>query len=65
MNIAFHYLYRDGANYKNFSTIVFNNSIAITIEKLNTLLKLKLIGREYFYADEWGLPDLHFGSWDN
>jgi len=65
MNIAFHYIYRDGANYKNFNTVIFKNNIDITIEEFKILLKTKLICEEYFYAEEWKLPDLHFGSWED
>jgi len=63
-NITFHYIYRDGANYKNFNTVIFKNDIDITVEELTMLLKSKLMGEEYFYADELKLPDLHFGNWD-
>jgi len=65
MNIAFHYLYRDGANYKNLNTVIFDNPNDITLETLSQLLKDKLISEEYFYANEWKIPDMHFGSWDN
>jgi hypothetical protein len=65
MNIAFHYLYRDGANYKNLNTVIFDNPGDITLETLNQLLKDKLISEEYFYADHWKIPDMHFGSWDD
>jgi hypothetical protein len=65
MNIAFHYLYRDGANYKNFNTVVFCNPDGVSLDTLNKLLKKKLISEEYFYASEWKIPDMHFGSWDS
>ena len=65
MNIAFHYIYRDGANYKNFGTAIFRNDINIDLEAFKLILKNKLIIGEYFYADQLQLPDLHFGTWDN
>jgi hypothetical protein len=65
MNIAFHYLYRDGANYKNFNTVIFNNPTEISIEQLQEWLKLRLIWFDNFDATEWKIPDIHFGSWDN
>src|SRR5437868_13615603 len=64
-NIKFNYLYRDGANYKNFNFIIFDNDQSITIEELESLIKSKLIYGEWFYADQWKLPDLHFDNWDN
>jgi hypothetical protein len=65
MNIAFHYLYRDSANYKNFNSVVFDNPDGISLEVLNKLLKRKLISEEYFYSNEWKIPDMHFGNWDS
>jgi len=64
MNIAFHYIYRDGANYKNFNRVIFENDLNLSIDHLKDILKSNLISEEYFYADDWKLPDLHFGSWD-
>jgi hypothetical protein len=62
MNIAFHYLYRDGANYKNLNTVIFNNPQNVSLDALSELLKNKLISEEFFYANEWQIPDMHFGS---
>lgn len=64
-NIAFHYLYRDGANYKNFNSIVFNADQSVSLEELKSLIKSKLVCGEWFYVDQWKMPDLHFGTWDN
>jgi hypothetical protein len=64
-NIAFNYLYRDGGNYKKFHSVIFKNDQSISIEELESLIKSKLIYGEWFYADQWQLPDLHFDNWDN
>jgi hypothetical protein len=64
-NIAFHYFYRDGANYKNFNTLIFENNINITLVELNKLIKSKLIEEEYFHVTDWNILDLHFGNWDD
>ena len=64
-NIKFNYLYRDGANYKNYSFVIFQNPQNITIEDLLDLIKSKLIEEAWFYANQWKLPDLHFGKWNN
>lgn len=64
-NIKFNYLYRDGGNYKNFNSIVFNNPQNIELSALKDLIRSKLISHHWFYADQWQVADLHFGSWDN
>jgi hypothetical protein len=64
-NIKFWYKYRDGANYKNHEAIVFDNPDNIDIVELEKLIHSKLISDTWFYVDEWGLPDLHFTTWDN
>ncbi len=64
-NIKFNYLYRDGGNYKNFNSIVFSNPQNIGLSTLEDLIRSKLIFQHWFYADQWQVPDLHFGTWDN
>jgi hypothetical protein len=64
-NIKFSYLYRDGANYKNYGSVIFANPTNIELSALESLIKSKLIFGEWFYVDEWKLPDLHFDTWDN
>lgn len=64
-NIKFNYLYRDGGNYKNFGSIVFINPLNIELSALEDLIRSKLISHHWFYADQWQVPDLHLGSWDN
>jgi hypothetical protein len=64
-NIKFNYLYRDGGNYKNYSSVIFDNPGNVDLSDLGALIKSKLIFGEWFYVDEWKLPDLHFATWDN
>jgi len=64
-SIKFNYLYRDAANYKNLNSLIFNNPESVTLSTIQDLIKSKLIGDSYFYADQWQVPDLHFGTWDN
>jgi hypothetical protein len=56
-NIKFNYLYRDSANYENFNSVIFKNDLFICIEELEILTKFKLIYGEWFYADQWKLPE--------
>ena len=66
MNIKFFYLYRDGANYKNFNEVVFCNPLNLPIEKIEEAIQKSLIDGQWFYAKKWNLPDLHFKeyTWD-
>ena len=64
-NIKLNYLYRDGANYKNFSSVIFDNPDNINIDVLLKIIKPKLIDETWFYVHQWNLPDLHFAKWNN
>jgi len=63
-NIKFSYLYRDSANYKNFGFVVLDNPTDINLEELENLIRSKLIDNTWFYASEWGLPNLYFDNMD-
>lgn len=63
-NIKFSYLYRDGGNYKNYKEVIFANPANVDIVELETLIRDKLIEKEFFRADEWLLPDMHFEMWN-
>jgi hypothetical protein len=56
-NIAFNYLYRDAANYKNFGTVVFSNPGKQTPEQLTALLIPLLFDGEFFDCRLWQVPD--------
>lgn len=64
-NVAFNYLYRDGANYKQWDFEVFTNNTVIPIDRIESSIRAYLIDGEWFYADKWGLKDLHHFKWDN
>lgn len=64
-NIQFNYLYRDGANYKNYGFAIFENDLDISLNEIEKLIINKLIDQTWFYVDQWHLPDLHFEKWDN
>jgi hypothetical protein len=63
-NIKFNYRYRDRANYKNHSFVIFKNNLSVSIEELELLIKSKLIDETWFYADEWQLPELFLSFFD-
>jgi len=63
-NIRFNYLYRDGANYKQFGFVTFQNDHEISIEEATAKIYPKLISNEFFVPQDWGLPRLHFHPYD-
>jgi hypothetical protein len=60
MNIKLIYLYRDGANYKNYNEVVFVNPNKKSKEEIETVIKNHLIDDTWFVALNWNLPDMHF-----
>jgi hypothetical protein len=67
MNIKFSYLYRDGANYKQFNEVVFSNPNNLTGNEIEATIKKQLIDSEWFVAKDWKLPDMRFKeyAWDS
>ena len=63
-NIKFNYLYRDGGNYKKFNSIIFENEESSSLEELELLIKSKLIDGEWFYADQWKIPEIFLSTFD-
>jgi hypothetical protein len=65
MNIRLNYLYRDGANYKQYHSEVFTNAGLLSIEEVENRLRAQLIDGDWFYNHNWDLKDLHVYVWDN
>jgi hypothetical protein len=63
-NIKFNYLYRDSANYKKYGSVIFSNPDNIELSEIETFIRSKLIDGQWFYADEWGLPELFLETFD-
>jgi len=66
-NIKLEYLYRDGGNYKNWGEVIFLNSGNRSLSEVENFIEGFLIDSEFFYAEDWGVPDLHFEDfpWDD
>jgi len=64
MNIVFEYLYRDGANYKNWGQVIVAGSPEQTIDELEQRIRQNLIDGEFFVAEDIPLPTLYFSSGD-
>ena len=62
--IQFNYLYRDGANYKQFGNVIFKNQTRLAIEEAERLIREKLISTEFFVPQDWGLPPLQLYKYD-
>ncbi len=63
-NIKLNYLYRDGANYKQFGYVVFRNFTGIQPACATTAFLPKLISSEYFVPQNWALPKLQLYAFD-
>jgi hypothetical protein len=63
-NIKFNYLYRDGANYKSFNTVTFENDHPFSLEDLKALIKSKLFDGQWFYADQLKVPEIFLSTFD-
>ena len=64
MNVVFEYLYRDGANYKNWGEAVLPTTSGQTLEQLDRQIRRSLIDGAYFVAEEALLPTLYFSTRD-
>jgi hypothetical protein len=63
-NIKFSYLHRDGGNYKKYDFVIFANPENISLSTIETLIRSKLIWGEWFYAEDWELPELFPPTFD-
>jgi len=63
-NLKMNYLYRDGANYKQFGSVIFSNPGFLPPNKAGQKLKEKLISSEFFVPQDWSLPRLHHHPYD-
>jgi hypothetical protein len=63
-NIKFNYFYCDSSNYKNYGSVIFDNPTGIELSVIEEIIRLKLIDDTWFYASEWGIPNLFFALID-
>src|SRR5579872_6483638 len=64
LNIKFSYLHRNGVNYKKYDFVIFANPENIELSEIETLVRAKLIWSEWFYAEDWKLPELFLPTFD-
>lgn len=67
MYVRLHYLYRDHANYKQHSSVVFSNPNNLPLAQIESTLRSHMLDETWFLHYQWNLPDLHFEKtdWEN
>jgi len=60
--IKFEYQYRDGANYKRFSVLIFENPLNRSAVEVESKIRSTLIEETWFVADQVGIPELFLFS---
>lgn len=58
MNVAFTYLYRDGANFKTWSSVVFSNPGGLGVSEVTRSLTLAFEVDGLFIADRVRIPEI-------
>jgi hypothetical protein len=64
MNVKLEYLYRDGANFKQYSEVIMSNINHLSIKYIKNRIYSLLIDGEYFISQKWNLPKLHYYEYD-
>ncbi|HMR88565.1 MAG TPA: hypothetical protein PKD51_10440 [Saprospiraceae bacterium] len=64
MNVKLEYLYRDNANYKQYSEVIISNIHQLSINYIKNKLYSLLIDGEHFIPQNWNLPKLHYYEYD-
>jgi hypothetical protein len=63
-NVKFHYLYRDGSNYKKWADIVFSNADELPIETVTRGLREAFLENGTFIAHQVRVPEVFLASED-
>jgi|ERR1039458_4020266 hypothetical protein len=63
-NVKFHYLYRDGSNYKKWADIVFSNADELSIETVTRGLRGAFLEDGIFIAHQVCVPEVFLASED-
>ncbi len=64
MNLEFNYMYRDGANYKQFGSVVFANPTNLTLEVVVLQIRESLIDGEFFDPSKLSIPNVRVYPYD-
>jgi hypothetical protein len=63
-NIRFHYLYRDGSNYKKWADVVFSNADELSTDFILRGLREVLLEDGIFIAHQVRIPEVFLASED-
>jgi hypothetical protein len=61
-NIRFHYLYRDGSNYKKWSDVVFSNPDNFSVERVAKRLRESFMEDGLFIAHQVRIPEVFLAA---
>jgi hypothetical protein len=64
-NVKFHYLYRDGSNYKKWASVVFSNGDRLPIEAATRSLGEAFLEDGIFIAHQVRVPEIFLALEDN
>ena len=65
MNLAIHYMYRDGANWKEFTHVIFTNPRNLLVADVEKVLFSCLVDGDKFVAENVGLPTAYLDDRDD
>ena len=57
-NVKFVYLYRDGANWKNWGEVIFSNNGALSAIDIDSSVRQWIVEQEVFVAHQARVPEL-------
>src|ERR1700686_1520185 len=57
-NLRFKYMYRDGANYKNWGTVIFSNPEGLSLASIQARLQIAFLVDSTFVADQVRIPEV-------
>ena len=63
-NIRFHYLYRDGSNYKNWAEVIFSNPDGLSLERIAKQLSESFMEDGLFVAGQVRIPEVFLATED-
>jgi len=58
LNVRFTYVYRDGANYKNWNTVIFSNPERVSLASMKARLENAFLVDGMFVADQIHIPEV-------
>ena len=57
-NVKITYLYRDGANWKNWGEVIFSNDEGLSVSEIECRIRREIVEQEVFVAHQIRIPEL-------